>query len=112
MELELGGVFVREVVSLWRESFSVQFVLPAELLLCARHRKSEFIVRGPPPLTMEMMAAAGSGGQSPKVGTDVWFGPDVSESPKLHEQKRKLFVVMSKFRSGEQTTASWRHSRR
>lgn len=59
MELELGGVFVREVVSLWRESFSVQFVLPAELLLCPRHRKSEFIVRGPPPLTMEMMAAAG-----------------------------------------------------
>lgn len=26
VELELGDVFVREVISLWRESFSVQFV--------------------------------------------------------------------------------------
>lgn len=58
MELELGGVFVREVISLWRESFSVQFVF-FQLLLCARHRKSEFIFRGLPLLTMEMMAAAG-----------------------------------------------------
>lgn len=81
--------------------FSPVCVLPAEL--CARHRKSEFIFRGLPLLTMEMMAAA---------GTDVWFVADVSEFPKLHGQKRKLFVVMSKFRSGEQMTASWRHSRR
>lgn len=37
--------------------FSPVCVLPAEL--CARQRKSEFIFRGLPLLTMEMMAAAG-----------------------------------------------------
>lgn len=36
--------------------FSPVCVLPAELLLCARHK---FIFRGLPLLTMEMMAAAG-----------------------------------------------------
>lgn len=52
--------------------FSAVCDVPAELLLCALHWKSEFIFRGPPLLTMEMMAVVG-GGQSPEAGTEAFW---------------------------------------